>query len=737
MVLAACKPDSGSGNKPVASSSPDASPAPTGYSVIPRAEFNLLAVRATEPVFWVEDQNNDGELQPSELATYSAFGKSPALTDYVKDGKFTEAFTTLFKQLDRLRTSTPPAELPAAEVARQKAMIDELAAGRVSLITSDFSALPLPLQRASAKILEAAALTELIFHKQMGIYDMKPAIDEESQAVFWRNQSPRCTAPINAGNAACHATATPPPAVFSGLYPQKLLATKDFCQTLDKSLMDPFTVVVEKPAEGDKPGKLEAVPYHVYYADHLGRLATLLDEAAALLTPDTADAGVADAGATNDERALADYLRATAKAARTGSWFEADEAWAKMNASNSKVYLRIGPDEVYAEPCSTKALFHTSFGLINQASLTLQAKLDPQKQEMEAALAALAGAPYTERKVTFRLPDFMDVAWNAGDSRHPSGGTIGQSLPNFGPVANEGRGRTVAMTNLYLDPDNVASAKRGAESLLCKDTFSRYSTKPDGQILSTVLHEAAHNLGPSHQYKVAGKIDREAFGGPLASTLEELKAQSSALYLADWLKDKGELGAKEADEAHVRDLTWAFGHISRGMFDDAGHPRNYSQLAAIQLGVLEKSGAVIFRESELAANGTDKGCFSLDAEKFPAAAKELVTAVLQVKAKGDKATAEQWLNEYVGAPPHSESADAGTPSDAGSPVLGQHAIIRERILRSPKASFVYRVRFGAEASGAQGIVDMERAPDGGVARRLGADGGAYEVIGDGGSDATP
>ena len=48
---------------------------------------------------------------------------------------------------------------------------------------------------------------------------------------------------------------------------------------------------------------------------------------------------------------------------------------------------------------------------------------------------------------------------NAGDDRNPLGATIGESLPNWGPVANEGRGRTVAMVNLYLDPDSIAARR--------------------------------------------------------------------------------------------------------------------------------------------------------------------------------------------------------------------------------------------------------------------------------------
>ena len=83
--------------------------------------------------------------------------------------------------------------------------------------------------------------------------------------------------------------------------------------------------------------------------------------------------------------------------------------------------------------------------------------------------------------MTFKIPDFVDIAVNAGDSRKAFGATIGQSLPNFGPVANEGRGRTVAMTNFYGDPDSLATAKAQAESLFCKDVMAKWSDERDAQ----------------------------------------------------------------------------------------------------------------------------------------------------------------------------------------------------------------------------------------------------------------
>src|SRR5205085_5475081 len=136
--------------------------------------------------------------------------------------------------------------------------------------------------------------------------------------------------------------------------------------------------------------------------------------------------------------------------------------------------------------------------------------------------------------------------------------------------------RTVVMTNLYSDADSLTSVKDTAESLFCKDTMDVFTLNQEPQLMSTVLHEASHNLGPSHEYEVNGKVDRAVFGGHLASTLEELKAQTSALFFTDWLVDKKQITREEADKAHVRDMYWAFGHISRGMYDADKKPQNYS-----------------------------------------------------------------------------------------------------------------------------------------------------------------
>jgi len=124
----------------------------------------------------------------------------------------------------------------------------------------------------------------------------------------------------------------------------------------------------------------------------------------------------------------------------------------------------------------TQGNFHMTFALINQESLEWQRRLEPVKDDMEAAIASLAGPPYEPREVGFALPDFIDIVLNAGDSRSALGATIGQSLPNWGPVAESG-GRTVAMTNLYTDPDSEAVLMEQARALLCKFVGRPASTR--------------------------------------------------------------------------------------------------------------------------------------------------------------------------------------------------------------------------------------------------------------------
>jgi hypothetical protein len=643
-------------------------PGPATYAAVPRLEFNRQAVARNLPLFWIRDADADSTLDPDELAV--TWGPGDARLDrYVKNGNFTPEFAAAYALIAQ---PVSLEGLAAIEKTRRQSVLKELGQGRPTLVRTTLAD-PRDVQLAG-HLGTAARVIERLYARQSGVHGLAeriPAADTASIALFFRNQNPFCEAPKTENDPDCSAL-SPRPKNISGMYPAAIQADASFCTALEKradadALFDQFSIVSNKPggraAGNPATDELIAVPYHVAYAEDMKAVSNELRSAAALLAGDPSEA------------AFKAYLEAAGQAFLDGSWFKADVAWKAMTATNSKWYLRVAPDEVYAEPCSRKANFALTFARINQESLEWQRRLEPVKDDMEAALASLAGPPYRARQVGFALPDFIDIVLNAGDSRSALGATIGQSLPNWGPVAESG-GRTVAMTNLYTDPDSEAASIELTRSVMCKATADRVDPAVRFMTLSTVLHEAAHNLGPAHEYRVDGKTDGQVFGGPLASTLEELKAQTAALYFSDWLAARGVLSKEDAQNSHLRDVLWAFGHIASGMVDARGRPKPYSQLAAIQMGFLHQRGVLAWNADEKAANGTDTGCFAVDLAKWPAAVDDMSRLVFGIKSRGDRALAEKTRDEFV---------------TGGTKWADLRGVIEQRWQRAPKASFVYAI----------------------------------------------
>ncbi len=646
LVLVSCKP-----NAATESATATDHPLPNKrYDEVARADFNTRALERALPLFWREDSDKNGALDPSELEVL--WGHGAKRSTYVDGHGFTAAFDQAYATL---RTPVQPAD------DRQRAIQADLSRGRPSLVGVAFE-MDAGTKKALGHLLDAAEIIERLYQKQQGVYGMDAQIaadDTLSRSHFQVNQGPWCSA--TGSGPECNALASRPPHVV-GLYPADMQADKDFCAKLEKrpdaeQLLTPFTVVVR---QGDN---LAAIPYNVHFAEDATKIAEHLSAAADALP--------------QDEAALVAYLRAAAAAFMTNDWFAADEAWAKMNGDNSKWYVRIGPDEVYDEPCNHKAMFHMTLARINPGSKTWTAKLTPLRTEMEALAAELSGKPYKARDLAFHMPDFIDVVINAGDDRAPRGATVGQSLPNFGPVGEGGRGRTVVMVNFYVDADNRAAFNRQAASFLCPATMSAFTEDREAEVMSTVLHEATHNFGPAQGYAVNGKSSGAAFGGTDASMLEELKAQTGAIVYTDWLVAKGSVDPAVANRSHIREVLWMFGHISRGMYEPNDKPRPYSQLAAIQAGTFVRDGVLTFDAQSTAANGRDVGCFAIDLTKLPNAAKQLGHSVFGVKARNDVKGLAALKRDFV---------------DTRGPWKANMELIGERWRREPQATFVYAVR---------------------------------------------
>jgi hypothetical protein len=658
-LAALCSCGAGSGSGPV-HREPSSAPR---HDRLSRDEFNRRAASHFLPLFWRADSNHDGALQPGELAILWGYPESDVNRWIDQSGDFSHHFEEAYAQL--LEADRAPTD--AAEGRRRAAVLAELAQSVPTLVETDLRKDSASERAMVRHLMRAAELIERLYARQKGVLELEARIapdDLASRALFHRNQSPYCEAPATQNDPDCTALNPRPPRAV-GLYPAAIQTQPGFCERLAHLpnaavLMDHFGIV----SAGATPDSFTQVPYALAYREDMEGIAGVLELAAQGFGRD-------------EEPMLTQYLRAAARAFRTNEWEPADRAWVAMSAENSRWYLRVAPDEVYYDPCAWKAGFALQLARINPDSRAWRQRLQPLQQVMEQAIAALAGPPYAAREVQFKLPDFLDVVLNAGDQRAAQGATVGESLPNWGPVAEQG-GRTVVMTNLYADPDSRARLATQRAAMFCAATNAHSGDYGRDSLIVSLLHEAAHNLGPAHEYRVDGKTDTEAFGGTLASTLEELKAENSALYLASWLSTRGIFTAQELQQIHYEAVSWTFGHIARGMYAPDGTPRNYSQLAAIQLGSFIEAGAISWNPTAMAANGTDQGCLQIDFDRLPAAIESLERTVLQIKARADAAEAQRLKARFV---------------DAHDELASLRSTLTSRWLRAPRATFVYSLSF--------------------------------------------
>src|SRR5262245_62574107 len=109
--------------------------------------------------------------------------------------------------------------------------------------------------------------------------------------------------------------------------------------------------------------------------------------------------------------------------------------------------------------------------------------------------------------------------------------------------------------------------------------------------------------------------------------MEELKAQTGALFLIELLRAKKIISDELAAQSYVDALVWAFGHISQGMYTGAKERKTYGNLAAIQVGILIDKGALTWNAKARAANGKDTGAFTVHADKLVPVVEDMMKLV--------------------------------------------------------------------------------------------------------------
>jgi hypothetical protein len=157
----------------------------------------------------------------------------------------------------------------------------------------------------------------------------------------------------------------------------------------------------------------------------------------------------------------------------------------------------------------------------------------------------------------------------------------------------------------------------------------------EGYLLSTIMHEISHGLGPAFARTSsgtsAGKVSiREAIG-PGFSGLEEAKADATGMFGLKWLVDHDALPKEKLEEYYASYVGGLFRTVRFGTAEAHG------QAEMMEFNYLSESGAI--RRN---ANGR----YAIDYEKMPGALADLTKELLEIEATGDRARAESWFKKY-------------------------------------------------------------------------------------------
>jgi hypothetical protein len=153
----------------------------------------------------------------------------------------------------------------------------------------------------------------------------------------------------------------------------------------------------------------------------------------------------------------------------------------------------------------------------------------------------------------------------------------------------------------------------------------------EGYLLSTIMHEIAHGLGPAFAHTPNGKVDiREALG-PVYSALEEAKADVVGMFGLKWLVDHGQLPRTKMDEYYASYVAGLFRTVRFG----GGEAHSRAEL--MEFNYLAERGALKRQPS---------GQYAVNYNLLPPAIDDLGRELLGMEATGDRYRAEKWFAKY-------------------------------------------------------------------------------------------
>src|SRR6266704_2369693 len=359
--------------------------------------------------------------------------------------------------------------------------------------------------------------------------------------------------------------------------------------------------------------QLEGLPYHIAYRSFLEPAAKSLREAAKL----------------SADPAFANFLRLRAQALLSDDYFQSDLAW--LDLKDPKFDIIFAPYETYLDGLlGVKGSYGAAVLIRNEEESRKLAMFQKYVPEIQDALPLAPDDRPSKRGLETPL-EVMDAPFRAGDLTHGYQ-AVADNLPND-PRVHEQKGSKKLFFKNFMDARVNYVVLPVARKLMEPEQAAKVSG--EGYLLTTIMHEICHGLGPAFARKSsdksAGKVDiREAIG-PGFSGLEAAKADVNGMFALKWLVDHVALPKEKLEEYYASYVGGVFRTVRFGTAEAHG------QAEMMEFNYLLERGAI--RRN---ANGR----YAIDYEKMPSAMADLAKELLEIEATGDRSRAENWFKKY-------------------------------------------------------------------------------------------
>ena len=401
---------------------------------------------------------------------------------------------------------------------------------------------------------------------------------------------------------------TDPMPLGRGFYPTNL--TRDRVEQYVKehpdqkaAIYDQFTIVRWHD------GNLEAVPFHIAYRAFLEPAANALRAASKL----------------SDDPAFAKFLQLRADALLSDDYFPSDLAW--LDLKNPKFDIIFAPYETYLDSLlGVKGSYGAAVLVRNERESKKLELFQKYVPEIQDALPLAAEDRPSKHGLETPM-EVMDSPFRAGDMTHGYQ-AVADNLPND-PRVHERKGSKKLFFKNFMDARVNYVILPVARQLMEPEQAAKVSG--EGYLLSTIMHEICHGLGPAFARTPAGKVSiREAIG-PQFSSLEEAKADATGMFALKWMVDHGALPKEKLEEYYASYVGDLFRTARFGTAEAHG------EAEMMEFNYLSERGAI--RRN---ANGR----YAIDYEKIPGTIADLTKELLEIEAAGDRQHAENWFKKY-------------------------------------------------------------------------------------------